>query len=188
MQEGIIKVTAQFPNGSPIEPKGVLSKWRNDCGVLAREKCKITWIDWGTIPVNEKEDLPELIKAHFVFPSEHEERGKRATILTIGRDLQRFRHALNKFYIQPGVSLFNQFRFIRPNEWNTCQQLNTTPEAMARINRMKELIQKKKFKHILGPSGYKAAITLWTKKEQELREAGIPDPLEGCMLCMRNWI
>jgi hypothetical protein len=26
MQEGIIKVTAQFPDGSPIEPKGVLSK------------------------------------------------------------------------------------------------------------------------------------------------------------------
>jgi hypothetical protein len=42
MQEGIIKVTAQFPDGSPIEPKGVLSKWRNECGVLATEKYKIT--------------------------------------------------------------------------------------------------------------------------------------------------
>jgi hypothetical protein len=42
MQEWIIKVTAQFPDASPIEPKGVLSKWRNDYGVLAREKCKIT--------------------------------------------------------------------------------------------------------------------------------------------------
>jgi hypothetical protein len=26
MQEGIIKVTVQFPDGSPIEPKGVLFK------------------------------------------------------------------------------------------------------------------------------------------------------------------
>jgi hypothetical protein len=26
MQEGIIKVTVQFPDGSPIEPKGFLSK------------------------------------------------------------------------------------------------------------------------------------------------------------------
>jgi hypothetical protein len=42
MQEGIIKVIVQFPNGSPIEPKGVNSKWCNDYGVLAREKCKIT--------------------------------------------------------------------------------------------------------------------------------------------------
>jgi hypothetical protein len=41
MQEGIIKVTAQFPDGSPIEPKGVLSKWCNECDVLAIEKYKI---------------------------------------------------------------------------------------------------------------------------------------------------
>jgi hypothetical protein len=46
MHEGIIKVNAQFPDGSPIEPKDVNYKWCNDCGVLAREKCKITWIDW----------------------------------------------------------------------------------------------------------------------------------------------
>jgi hypothetical protein len=31
-------------------------------------------------------------------------------------------------------------------------------------------------------------MLLWTKKEQELREAGIPDPLVGCTLRMRNWI
>jgi hypothetical protein len=59
---------------------------------------------------------------------------------------------------------------------------------MVHSNRMKELIQKNKFKHKLGPSGYKAAIPLWTKKEQEFREAGIPDPQEGCTLHMRNWI
>jgi hypothetical protein len=41
---------------------------------------------------------------------------------------------------------------------------------------MKELIQKKKFKHRLGPGGYNAAISLWTKKEQELHKTGIPDP------------
>jgi hypothetical protein len=115
-------------------------------------------------------------------------RGKRATILTIGRALRRFRHALNKFYVQPSVSPFNRFGFNTPNEWSTFQQLHTTPEAMACSNRMKELIQKNKFKHRLGPGGYKAVIPLWTKKEQELREAGIPDPLEGCMLRMRNWI
>jgi hypothetical protein len=33
MQEEIIK--------GIIEPKGVLSKWCNDCGVLVRKKCKI---------------------------------------------------------------------------------------------------------------------------------------------------
>ncbi len=59
---------------------------------------------------------------------------------------------------------------------------------MACSNRKKEPIQKNKFKHRLGPGGYKAAIPLWTKKEQELHEAGIPDPLEGCTVRTRNWI
>jgi hypothetical protein len=85
MQEGIIKVTTQFLDGSPIEPKCVLSKWRKDYGVHAREKCKIIRSDWGVVPEKEKEALWKLIKAKYVFPSEHEELGKRATILTIGR-------------------------------------------------------------------------------------------------------
>jgi hypothetical protein len=127
-----------------------------------------------------------LIKAHYVFPSGHEEHDKRATILTIGWALQRFRHALNKFYVQPGVSPFNRFGFITPNESKTFQQLHTTPEAMRCNNRMKELIRKNKFRHRLEPGGYKATITLWTKKEEELREAEILDPLEGCTLCTRN--
>jgi hypothetical protein len=53
---------------------------------------------------------------------------------------------------------------------------------------MEELIRKNKLKHKLGPSGYKVAIPLWTKKEKELCEARIPDPLKGCMLHMKNWI
>jgi hypothetical protein len=103
MQEGIIKLTTQFPDGLPIEPKDVLSKWCNDYNVLAREKCKITWIDWCVVPINEKEALWELIKAHYAFPSEYEEHGKRATILTIRRTIQRFRHTLNKFYLQTSI-------------------------------------------------------------------------------------
>jgi hypothetical protein len=114
----------------------------------------------GVVPVNEKDALWELIKAHYVFPSEDEEYGKRATILTIGRALRRFRRALNKFYAQPSVSPFNRFGFITPNEWNTFRELHTTLESMAHNNRMKGLIQKNKFKHRLGPGGYKATIPL----------------------------
>jgi hypothetical protein len=45
-----------------------------------------------------------------------------------------------------------------------------------------------KFKHRLELGGYKTAIPLWTKKEQELCEAAIMDPLDGCTLHMRNCI
>jgi hypothetical protein len=53
---------------------------------------------------------------------------------------------------------------------------------------MKELNKKNKFRHKLEPGGYKVAMSIWTKKDQELREAGIPDPLEGCTVCTKNWI
>jgi hypothetical protein len=53
---------------------------------------------------------------------------------------------------------------------------------------MKELDVKNKFRHKLGPEGYKAAMPKWAKKEQELCDAGIPNPLEGCIVCTRNWI
>jgi hypothetical protein len=53
---------------------------------------------------------------------------------------------------------------------------------------MKELNAKNKFKHKLGPEGYMVAMPKWTKQEQELREAKIPDPLEGCTVHTRNYI
>jgi hypothetical protein len=69
-----------------------------------------------------------------------------------------------------------------PNEWDTFVQ-HTTPQAVAQAialsNKMKELNAKNKFMHILGSGGYKAAMPKWVKKEQELCDAGIPDPLEG---------
>jgi hypothetical protein len=75
-----------------------------------------------------------------------------------------------------------------PNEWNTFQQQHTSPEAIQLSNKMKDLNKKNKFTHRLGPGGYKAAMLKWTKKEQERRAAGIPDPLEGYTLRMKNFI
>jgi hypothetical protein len=43
MQQDIIRITAQYADGSSIEPKGILPKWQNDCGVIAREKGKVIW-------------------------------------------------------------------------------------------------------------------------------------------------
>jgi hypothetical protein len=79
-----------------------------------------------------------------------------------------------------------RFGFITSNKWNTFIQEHTTPEVIALSNDRKELNKKNKFKHKLGPSEYKAAIAIWTKKEQKLSEAGIPNPLEGCARCTQK--
>jgi hypothetical protein len=51
-----------------------------------------------------------------------------------------------------------------------------------------ERVECEKNRHKLGPGGYKAAMPKWAKKEQELHDAGILDPLEGCTVRTRNWI
>jgi hypothetical protein len=56
MQQGIIRITAQYADGSPIELEGVLSKWLNNCGVVAREKCKIIW-SWDVVTKEMQETL-----------------------------------------------------------------------------------------------------------------------------------
>jgi hypothetical protein len=129
-----------------------------------------------------------FIKEHYIFPSKQENIGKNSTMKTISNALRRFRHALNKYYLQRGMSLLNWFRYITPNEWDTFVQQHTTPQAVALSNKMKELNAKNKFRHKLGPRGYKAAMPKWAKKEQELHDAGKPDALEGCTVRTRNWI
>jgi hypothetical protein len=41
MHQGIIRIRVQYAYGTPIEPEGIVSKWRNNYSVAVREKCKI---------------------------------------------------------------------------------------------------------------------------------------------------
>jgi hypothetical protein len=90
-------------------------KWRNDCGVIARDKSKIVW-SWYDVSKDMQETLWEFIKEHYIFPSEKEQIGKDAMMKIISNALQRFRHALNKYYVQRGLSPLNWFGYITPNE------------------------------------------------------------------------
>jgi hypothetical protein len=92
------------------------------------------------------------------FPFEQEKIRKNAMMKTISNALWRFRHALNKYYVQRGLSPLSQFGYITPNEWDTFVQQHTTPQAVALSNKMKELNAKNKFRHKLGYGGYKAAM------------------------------
>jgi hypothetical protein len=56
------------------------------------------------------------------------------------------------------------------------------------MNKMKELNVMNKFRHKLRHGWYKVAMPKWAKKEQELRDAGIPNPLEGGTMRTKNWI
>jgi hypothetical protein len=52
--------------------------------------------------------LWRFIKENYIFPSEQEKNGKNAMLETISNAFWRFRHALNKYYVQRGMSPLNQ--------------------------------------------------------------------------------
>jgi hypothetical protein len=70
--------------------------------------------------------------------------------------------------LQRGLSPLNRFEYITPNEWDTFIQQHTTPKAISLSNKMKELNAKNKFRHKLGPVGYKATMQKWAKMEPKL--------------------
>jgi hypothetical protein len=107
---------------------------------------------------------------------------------TISNALWRFRHALNNYYVHRGLSPLNLFGYMMPNEWDIVVQQHTTRQDVALKNKMKVLNVKNKFRHKLGPGGYKAAMPKWANKEQELCDGRILLPLEGCTMRTRNWI
>jgi hypothetical protein len=97
-----------------------------------------------------QETLRGFIKEHYIFPSEKEKISKNATMKTISNALQRYKHDLNRYYEQRGLSPLNRFGCVTPNEWDTFVQQHTTPQAIALSNKMKELNMKNKFRHKLG--------------------------------------
>jgi hypothetical protein len=133
-----------------------------------------------------QETLWRFIKEYYIFPSKQEKIGKNDMMKIIFNALRRFKHPLNKYYVQRGLSPLNRFGYITPNEWDTFVQQHITPQVVALSNKMKELNAKNKFRHKVGLGGYKSAMSKWTKKEQELRDVGIPDPLKGCTVRTRN--
>jgi hypothetical protein len=135
-----------------------------------------------------QETLWGFIKEHYISSSKQEKIGKNAMMKIISNALRRFGQALDKYYVQRCLSPLNQFGDITANEWDTFVQQHTTPEFIALCNKMKEQNTKNKFRHKLGPRGYKAAMPKWAKKEQEFCETAILDPLEGSMVRTKNLI
>lgn len=188
LSKAVYVVTSVNKFGAPIEPDGINAKWRNDCGIMAREKCKIIWDNWKNVDDAEKDALWYEMKQRYLFPPEMQEDGKKATIDTIGRCLRTFRCNLNRDFVKKGLTPFANFEFIKPEEWTLFVAQKSSERALELSEKFSDLSKKNKFSHNLGPGGYQAKITKWRKKEQEDREAGKPDELEGCSERTRNWI
>ncbi|RLN40721.1 transposon protein, putative, CACTA, En/Spm sub-class [Panicum miliaceum] len=69
------------------------------------------------VPNNDKETSWNSLSAIYRFPPELYERGKAATLKTMGRCLRTFRNTLKNNFVDKGVTLFKRYGFITPDDW-----------------------------------------------------------------------
>jgi hypothetical protein len=116
LHAGIFIVTVVNKYGKPTKPKGINAKWHNDCGILVRENVRITFEHWRCVRSEKKKELWKDIKDKYIFPTEVLDHGEKATLYTMGRSLQTFMCNLNKDYVKKGLTPFNDFGFITPDD------------------------------------------------------------------------
>ena len=184
LHTAIYRVEEVYVDGAPKKPEGITAKWRNDCGCLARDRCKIVWKNWKNVSEAIKNELWEHIKAHYKFSEDRLEDAKAATLKTIGKALRTFRTNLNTQYLQKGESPLNDHGFITQNEWEEFKLQHCSQES----NMFKNLNKLNKFSHTLGPGGYKAKEDEWSKKEEEDRAAGLPEQFSGADQRTKRWL
>jgi hypothetical protein len=66
-------------------------------------------------------------------------------------------------------------------------EYKTSTEALARLEKIREMLQKKKYHHKLGPGGYKTAATKWEKVKAALIEKGITLAVADWPIRSKQW-
>jgi hypothetical protein len=147
---------------------------------LVRENVWITFEHWRCVPSEKKKELWKVMKDKYIFLAEVLDRGEKATFSTTGRALRTFRCNLSKDYAKKGLTPFNDFCFITHDDWTTFINQRTSNKVLEVRQNFQSLSKKRKKCHPnLGTSDYEAKIKEWRLKEQQDREAGRSDILEG---------
>ena len=72
---------------------------------------------------------------------------KRQALKIMGESFQHYKSNLNKNYIQKGLTPFNEFGHITPNQWADFVAQKTSPKALALSAHNTELAKKNKHHH-----------------------------------------
>ena len=103
----------------------------------------------------------------------------------MGESFRHWRSKLNKKYIQKGLTPFNEFDNITPNQWEELVALKTSPEALELSVRNTKLAKRNKHHHHLGPDGYYAKEEQFRKTDEEATTARNID-VTNLKVCSRN--
>jgi hypothetical protein len=194
------------PEGQPVAPENVGVKFKNQCGVVVRDRVPITVREWNkTKNVSEnqvadryKDTLFRDLMAHFTLPdlgSESEnakqrELVKKWALKKMGELFRAYKNRLWKNYKKDKKPpLFENYLAKQEHNWEEFVRYKESEEAVNLSAKNKKNASEKKYHHHTGRGGYQVAMPKWDAQEAEMQRNGIiPEPIrENWDLRARNW-
>ena len=171
-------------HGRPLEPKKHLTKFINQCGVVARDNISITLQEWNEpkkarvgftfVDNRMKKDCWRKLMEHFVLPPEYNKHDEEGNIILGGRERRRLvkEFALNK--------MGEAFQNFKKNLARDYVSQKKTPDFKGQYERLKdewpEFVKQKQSEHFKAISEKirqmrlrKSTIILWGQEDTALR-------------------
>ena len=194
--------------GEPLEPKNAATAFKNQCGVLVRDRIPISYKEWNKtkkynrdgeyVPNRDKKDLLDDLMPHFSLPDRPTE-----------SDRNKLKELVMKFALQKMGELFRQWKkrlwanykkekkppqftgylLQQEENWDKFVEHKNSEDAKAKSVKNKENAAKKIHHHKTGRGGYRTAMPKWAEQEREMiRNNVTPEPIrEKWDIRSRNW-
>ena len=196
-------ITAISARGEPMEPKKGATAFKNQCGVLVRDRVPVSYREWNKteteyVPDRYKDGLWEDLMAHFTLPELETEiemeklrqKVKKWALMKMGELFRQWKKRLWATYKKDKKPpKFKGYLAKQEHNWDAFVKYKTSENAKALSGKNKKNAGEKVYHHKTGRGGYKTAMPKWAEQEREMLRNGVnPEPLrENWDLRARNW-
>ena len=196
------------PKGEPLQPKKGANAFKNQCGVLVRDRIPISYKEWNkTKKYSREEDyVPDVAKTglwlelmqHFTLPAKptpaerdaQMELVRKYALQKMGELFRQWKKRLWATYKkEKKPPAFTGYLLQQEENWKKFVEHKNSEDFKAKSEKNKENAKKKIHHHKTGRGGYRTAMPKWGKLEAEMVANNvIPEPIrEKWDLRARNW-
>ena len=185
------------PKGEPLLPKKGANAFKNQCGVLVRDRIPISYKEWNkTKKYNREEDyVPDVAKTglwlelmqHFTLPEKptpaerdaHMALVRKYALMKMGELFRQWKKRLWATYKkEKKPPAFTGYLLQQEENWKKFVEHKNSEDFKAKSEKNKENANKKIHHHKTGRGGYRTAMPKWGKLEAEMRAHDvIPEPI-----------
>jgi hypothetical protein len=167
--------------GEPIEPKGIVARFRNIVGAIVRDQLGswITISNWKTVPKATKDVLWAKVKEKFVYLEGTENAGRTFAEGLCGRALRNWRSTLNTEFVQKGKDARDVYGSIPLAVLKEFVDQKVAEVVALSVQQKEKAMKAAENPNRLGSGGYASKMAKCRKEEEERRVVGLPALFEG---------